>query len=220
MILTQPKLWNHGVSALLHLMGAVMSVLATLLLIHTALQHGTVWHLVSFAIFGVSLFCLYTSSTLYHAANFNNRTAALLRRIDHIMIFVLIAGTYTPFCVVPLRGPWGYGLLTVIWGLALTGLILKVFWFEVPRWLSTGIYLLMGWMALVAVYPMIKTIPVGGLLWLLAGGLAYSLGAVIYGIKKPDPFPDHFGFHEIWHLFVLGGSFCHFWAVYAYVAYL
>jgi hemolysin III len=136
------------------------------------------------------------------------------------MIFVLIAGTYTPICLVPLRGAWGWSLFGIVWGMALVGLVLKLFWIQAPRWLSTSIYLLMGWICVIAIYPIVQTVPTGGVIWLAMGGLFYSIGAIIYGIKWPDPFPRVFGFHAIWHLFVLGGSFCHFWMIYSYVTYI
>jgi hemolysin III len=133
------------------------------------------------------------------------------------MIYLLIAGTYTPLCLVPLRGPWGFSLLGGIWGLALAGMIAKVFWLQAPRWLSTGIYLLMGWLVVAAISPLWAGLPRGGLLWLGLGGLFYSGGAVVYALKRPDPWPGRFGFHEIWHLMVLAASFCHFWTMLAYV---
>jgi len=129
---------------------------------------------------------------------------------------MLIAGTYTPFCLVPLRGPWGWSLLIIAWSIALAGVFLKLFCFNVPRWISTGIYLIMGWIFVAAVYPLVMALNLPSLIWLGLGGLFYSGGAVIYGLKRPDPWPDTFGFHGIWHLFVLSGSFCHFWAVFCF----
>ena len=133
------------------------------------------------------------------------------------MIFFYIAATYTPICLISLRGPWGWSLFGVAWGLALSGIIMKVFWMNAPRWLSTGIYLAMGWLVMIGIYPLYLALPGAALFWLVAGGLAYSAGAVIYALKWPDPFPKRLGFHEIFHLFVIGGSACHFVVMYCYV---
>ena len=143
-----------------------------------------------------------------------------MRRIDHIMIFIVIAGTYTPLCLVPLRGAWGWTIFGIVWAMAVIGMILKIFSMNIPRWISTGIYLVMGWMCIVAVYPLVMTLNMTCLMWLALGGLFYTAGAVIYAVKKPDPWPKVFGFHEIWHLFVLAGSFCHFWVVFRFLMYI
>jgi hemolysin III len=136
------------------------------------------------------------------------------------MIYVLIAGTYTPICLIPLRGGWGYSILITIWGIAITGIIMKILWFDAPRWLYTMFYLVMGWLVVIALWPIIKTTPIGGVLWLIAGGLLYTIGAVIYGTKWPPLKSKIFGFHEIFHLFVLYGSFCHFWLMFRYLLYI
>jgi hemolysin III len=133
-------------------------------------------------------------------------------------IFVLIAGTYTPFCLLALEGVWGGGLLGLIWGLALCGIVLKIFWMDAPRWLTVALYLGMGWVALVAAPALFRAVPGGGMAWVLGGALAYSAGALIYGLKRPNPIPGVFGFHELWHLLVMAGSACHFWAVLRYIA--
>jgi hemolysin III len=133
------------------------------------------------------------------------------------MIFFYIAATYTPICLIPLRGPWGWSLFGVVWGIALGGIVMKIFWLSAPRWLSTSIYLAMGWLVLVGIYPLAKAMSPASLAWLVAGGLVYSLGAVIYAVKWPDPLPRRFGFHEIFHLFVIGGSACHYVLMYWYV---
>ena len=133
-------------------------------------------------------------------------------------IFVLIAGTYTPICVLALEGGWSTGLLTLVWTLALCGVVLKLVWMGAPRWLSVGLYLAMGWIAVFAASAILKAVPPGGIAWILGGGLVYSAGALIYGLKWPNIKPGVFGFHELWHLFVLGGSACHFWAMLRYVS--
>ncbi len=211
---------REPVSGLTHLAGAILSILALILLVYYAVVHATVWHIVAFSIFGASMFLLYTASTLYHLLNISEKGIKILRKIDHMMIYVLIAGTYTPICLVVLRGVWGWSLLTSVWAIALSGIIMKAVWMGAPRWLSTAIYTLMGWIVVIAFIPLVRAIPVGGIIWLVTGGLLYSMGAVIYGTKWPKINSKHFGFHEIFHLFVLGGSFCHFWLMYRYVLYL
>ncbi|MFH1059357.1 MAG: hemolysin III family protein [Pseudomonadota bacterium] len=204
-------------SAISHLTGALLSVAALALLVTLAALYASAWHVVGFSIYGTAMVLLYTSSGLYHALNLGERGTRALRRLDHTMIFVLIAGTYTPLCLVPLRGAWGWWLIAAVWGAAAAGVVLTLAWLEAPRWISTLIYLVMGWAALAAVAPLLEAMPAGALIWLGLGGLFYSAGAVIYALKRPDPWPGRFGFHEIWHLFVMAGSFCHFWMMLAYV---
>ncbi len=200
-------------SALTHLVGALLSVAGLAVLLYKAITQGTTWHLVSFAIFGVSLILLYSASTVYHSLRVSPQATLRLRKLDHMMIFMLIAGTYTPFCLVPLRGPWGWSLLGAIWGCATVGMGVKLFWMGAPRWLSTAFYVLMGWAVVVAAYPLAKSLGQGSLAWLVAGGLAYTVGAVFYALKWPNPWPGKFGFHETWHLLVMAGSAAHFAAV-------
>ena len=205
-------------SGVSHLIGAVLSLAALVALVTVAAHYGSVWHVVSFAIFGASLIMLYTASTLYHLIPAGPKWITILRKLDHSMIFVLIAGSYTPYCLVALRGPWGYGLLAAVWGIAALGIVLKIFWLGAPRWLYTGFYLFMGWLVVVAIVPLVQNVPRQALLWLAVGGMLYTVGAVFYGTKWPKLRPGVFGFHEIWHLFVIGGSFAHFWSVFRYVS--
>jgi len=208
------------VSALTHLAGAMLSIAGLVVLVCYAALYATAWHIVTFSIFGASLILLYTASTVYHMLPVPQKISDILRKVDHMMIYVLIAGTYTPVCLVPLRGAWGWSLFGAIWGMAVAGIILKAFWLDAPRWLSTLFYVLMGWTVVVAFYPLIQTVPVGGIGWLVGGGLLYTAGGIIYGTKwSPIPWKN-FGFHEVFHLFVLGGSFCHFWFMLQYVLYL
>lgn len=211
---------KEPMNSLTHLIGVILSIIGTSVLIVLAVQDATVWHVVCFAIFGASMILLYTASTLYHALPLSERGIQVLHRIDHMMIFVLIAGTYTPICLVPLRGGWGWTIFGIIWGLAIVGILLKVFWFDAPRWLSTSFYVAMGWVAIIAFIPIIKTIPLAGVAWLVAGGVFYTIGAVIYGLKKPDIFKKYLGFHEIFHIFVLFGTLCHFVLMIQYILYL
>jgi len=208
------------VSGFSHLLGAVLSAVGLAFLVHYAVTDGTVWHIVAFSIFGASLILLYTASSLYHLLVVSEKSSLILRKIDHMMIYVLIAGTYTPVCLIPLRGGWGWSILISIWGIAMAGIILKLLWFNAPRWLYTLFYLIMGWLIVIAFVPLLRTMPPAAILWLVAGGLLYTVGAIIYGTKWPRLKSKVFGFHEVFHMFVLYGSFCHFWMMYKYVLYL
>lgn len=205
------------VSGLTHLIGAILAVFATVLLIMRSVDPNLPWHIVTFSIFGGGMILLYTASTLYHWLPVSEKWIRFLRRVDHSMIFFYIAATYTPICLIPLRGPWGWSIFGVIWGLALAGIAMKIFWLHAPRWLSTGIYLAMGWLVLVGAYPLVQNMSVPALAWLAGGGVVYSLGAIVYALKWPNPIPKYFGFHEIFHLFVIGGSACHFVVMYWYI---
>ena len=194
-------------NAITHGLGLVASLIAVPMLLTTTRSHADAWMTLGVAVFGVTLVLMYLSSTLYHAVP-HPRAKRLLRTIDHSAIYLLIAGTYTPFLLGPLRGAWGWSLLAVIWALAALGVIAKwTFGFRFPR-LSTGVYLGMGWLIVVATVPLVREVSPAGLLWLLAGGLCYTGGVVFHAT-------DHrlrFG-HAVWHLFVTGGSLCHFLAV-------
>jgi hemolysin III len=193
-----------------HGVGALLSLFAIPFLIVVAATGGDAWQVAGAAIFGATLFMLYACSTLYHAVP-TARWKALLRRCDHAAIYLLIAGTYTPFLVGPLRGAWGWSLLIVIWLLAAAGVLFKtVYGVRMPH-LSTALYLAMGWLIVVAAAPLAHSVPAAGIAWLLAGGLCYTGGVVFYVLDSRVRFA-----HAVWHLFVLAGSIVHFWAVYAY----
>jgi hemolysin III len=193
-----------------HGIGIILSVVGLVVLVVMASLHGTVWHIVSFSIYGTSLILLYTASTLYHSLR-SPRLKSLFHIIDHSSIYILIAGSYTPFVLVNLRGGWGWSLFGVIWALSFIGIVLKAFFTGRFKAVSTGIYLLMGWLVVIAIKPLMHSMAAGGIAWLLAGGLAYTVGAVIYLWKT---IPYH---HAIWHLFVLAGSICQYFAVLFYV---
>lgn len=194
---------THGVGVLLGVAGLVLMVVASA-------RHVDVWHVVSTAIFGATLVLLYAASTAYHSVA-GEKIRRLMRKVDHAAIFLLIAGTYTPFVLVTLRGPWGWSLFGVIWGLAVVGVTMK-FWFAGRfKLVSTLIYLAMGWLVLIAIKPLMAALPAGGMKFLVAGGLCYTGGAAFYLWKR---LPYH---HAIWHLFVLAGSICHWAAVYFHV---
>jgi len=193
-------------NSLTHGVGLVLSVAGFIVLVVLAAMRGSAWRIVSCAVYGSTLICLYTASTLYHGIR-SRRLKRVLKICDHSAIYLLIAGTYTPFLLVNLRGSWGWSLFAVIWGLAMAGILLKVWFVEHFSILSTAVYVVMGWLALLAVKPMLLRIPHSGILWLLAGGVLYTVGVVFYAWKKV-PYN-----HAIWHGFVLAGSTCHYFAV-------
>lgn len=205
-------------SGLTHCLGALLAVVGLALLLAESISPVKPWHIVTFSVFGVSMIGLYVASTCYHWIPYNEKRTQRLRKWDHIMIFFMIAGTYTPICLIPMRGVWGWSLFGVVWGVAIIGLVLKLFWMNAPRWLSTGTYILMGWLVLVGVYPLVQSLSPGALFWLTLGGVFYTIGGVIYALKRPNPWPNLFGFHEVFHIFVMLGSFAHFWVMYVYVA--
>lgn len=209
-------LLRDPLNGLTHCIGAVLALVGLIVLLVRACTTPEPWHIASLSIYGVGMILLYTASTLYHWLPLSERGIRLWRRIDHSMIFVYIAASYTPICLVPLRGSWGFSLVSVIWAVAAAGLCMKIFWLEAPRWLSTGLYIGMGWAALVAFYPLSQTLPFAALAWLVSGGIFYTVGAIIYARKRPNW--GIFGFHELFHLFVMAGSACHFWMMYAYIA--
>lgn len=211
------KKMKDPVSALSHLIGAILSVAGLIVLVYRAVLKANPWHITAFAIYGASLVLLYTASTVYHAIPASERWTRILRKIDHSMIYVLIAGTYTPFCLIALRGVWGWSLLSSIWVLTVAGIILTIVWLDAPRWFSTSVYALLGWIAVIAVVPLIRSISAAGMAWVAAGGLLYTVGAIIYGTKWPKINSRIFGFHEIFHLFVIGGSLAHYWVMARFV---
>lgn len=198
-------------NAVSHLFGAVLALIGLVFLLVVASRQGDAWKIVSFAVYGATLFLVYLCSTLYHSLR--GRAKDVLRRLDHSTIYLLIAGSYTPFALVTLGGAWGWSLFGVVWGLALLGIAQELAWGGGRRIVSLVIYLLMGWLALIALAPLARALDAGGLSWLLAGGLFYTVGVVFYALS------DRWGpAHGIWHVFVLGGSGAHFAAVLGYVA--
>lgn len=212
--------FREPVSGLTHLFGVLASIVGLIVLIVYSVIQGDPWHIVTFSIFGASLILLYAASSIYHLAWVSEKAIRVLRRIDHSMIYVLIAGSYTPICLNALRGVWGWSIFGTIWGLAITGILVKNFWFNAPRWLSTTFYILMGWLVIIAIYPLGKVFTGGAMAWLFAGGIAYTIGGLIYATKWPNITTKNFGFHEIFHLFVLAGSFCHYWLMLRYILYI
>jgi len=174
---------------------------------------GTPAKVVSLVIYGASLIFLFSASATYHMVRVKDRALEIFRKVDHAAIYLLVAGTYTPFCVNAFEGFWKWGMLGVIWSLAVIGIIVKVFYIRAPRWLNAGIYLVMGWLCIAAIGQMLAVLPVWVISWLIAGGVIYSLGAVVYITKIFNFKPGVFGFHEMWHIFVMLAAAAHFVAV-------
>jgi hemolysin III len=202
--------YGEKFNAITHLFGAVLAIIGTFALILLASQQGDPWKIVSVSIYGASLVLLYGFSTLYHSLR--GRAKDILRELDHDSIYLLIAGSYTPFCLVTLRGPWGWSLFGVVWGLAVLGILQELWLKNSARVLSIVIYVVMGWVALVALVELVHALGPAGFAWLLAGGLFYTIGIVFYVIDKRLTHA-----HGIWHLFVLAGSAAHYIAILLYV---
>jgi hemolysin III len=203
--------YGERFNSITHTVGAALAAGGGALLIVMAARSGDAWKVTSFSIYAVTLFTLYMTSVLYHSTR--GRAKDVLRRLDYCAIYLLIAGSYTPFTLVSLRGPWGWSLFGVVWGLALVGILQELWYAKGARVLSLVIYVLMGWVCVIGIKPLIDALTMGGFLWLAAGGLLYTGGIAFY-------VTDHkwrHG-HGVWHLFVLGGSICHFGAVLLYVA--
>ena len=213
------KLKDPG-SAITHFIGMMMAVLAAAPLIIRALREPDAIHVVSLSVFIASMILLYAASTAYHSFNLSEKTNLILKKLDHMMIFVLIAGSYTPICLVVLHGRTGYIMLGIIWGIALLGIGLKALWVTCPKWVSSVLYIMMGWTCVLAFTQILNSLPPAAFGWLLAGGIIYTIGGVIYALKLPifNARHKYFGSHEIFHLFVLGGSICHFILMFGYIA--
>ena len=206
-------------SAITHFIGMLMAIFAAIpLLIKAAHEPGRIY-LVSIAVYVASLILLYAASTTYHTFNISKKVNTILKKIDHMMISVLIAGSYTPICLLVLGGRMGWILLAIVWGFAIAGILIKAFWVLCPKWVSSVLYIGMGWTCVLAFTQLLNSLSPAGFRWLLAGGIIYTVGGVIYALKLPIFNSKHknFGSHEIFHLFVMGGSLCHFVVMYAFV---
>ncbi len=206
-------------SAFTHLAGVVLAAAAAVPMLVKAAMSGKSEEILAMAVFMGSMLMLYTASTVYHALTVRGEVLKIFRKLDHMMIFVLIAGSYTPVCMLSLEARQGRILLLVIWGLALTGMSLKAFWVTCPKWFSSVIYIGMGWTCVFVFKDLLRVLSPGAFGWLLAGGIVYTAGGVVYALKLPlFPQKKYFGNHELFHLFVLGGSICHFICMFCYLA--
>jgi hemolysin III len=204
-----PTLGEEIANSITHGIGAALSIAGLVAIVAVAVLDRSAWRIVACAIYGTSLVLLYTSSTLYHALA-NNRAKRVFKILDHSSIYLLIAGTYTPVTLITLRGPWGWTLFGVVWGLCVCGVVFKSLWIGRLKVASTVVYVLMGWCAVLAIRPLLAALPWAGFMWLLAGGLCYTAGVAFYVSSRRFA-------HFIWHLFVLAGSVCQYWAVFRYV---
>ncbi|MBU2576054.1 hemolysin III family protein [Patescibacteria group bacterium] len=211
---------NEPLSSLIHFIGFLFAVAGLSLLVMLAVLYGNAWHVTGFSIFGTSMVLLYLASTLYHWLPITHRAKQIMQKIDHAMIFILIAGTYTPITFMfPQRG-WGWGLFGVIWGLAVIGVIFKAGGFHMNKWFVSIPYIIMGWLIVIAFIPLTQFLPIAGIWWLIGGGIFYTIGTIFLGLDYILMRARWFGMHEIFHLFVLSGSFCHFWLMIKYILYV
>jgi len=202
---------REPVNGLTHLGGAIAALIGLIILL--AVAWGGELKVVSVLIYGVSLIFLFSASATYHMVNAGPKIIKILRKFDHSAIYLLIAGTYTPICMNAFTGFFRWGLLAIVWSIALVGILVKLFYIDAPRWFSAGVYVIMGWLCIAAAGQMITTLAPLTLVWLLAGGIAYTFGAVVYATKLFNFVPGKFGFHEVWHIFVLVGALAHFMAI-------
>ena len=213
------KLKDPG-SAITHFIGMMMALLATIPLLVKAAREPDWLHLIALSVFALSMFLLYTASTTYHSLDINAKVNRRLQKVDHMMIFVMIAGSYTPICLIALHNRIGYILCGLVWGVAILGILLKGLWITCPKWLSSVLYIGMGWLCVLAFVPIFHSLPRAGFGWLLAGGIIYTAGGIIYGLKLPLFNARHkdFGSHEIFHVFIMLGSACHFILMYCFIS--
>ncbi|MCI8372660.1 MAG: hemolysin III family protein [Lachnospiraceae bacterium] len=213
---TLTKIFKDPGSAITHFLGMAFALIIAVPLLSKATDNV---HMVSMAIFVVSMFLLYSASTTYHTFDISESVNTILKKIDHMMIFVLIAGSYTPVCLIVLHGRTGYILLSIVWGIALIGIIIKSVWVFCPKWFSSILYIAMGWTCVFAFSPMLDVLSKEAFGWLLAGGILYTIGGVIYALKLPIFNENHkfINSHVVFHIFVLAGSACHFMFMYRYV---
>lgn len=212
------KYIREPVNSLTHFFGAVASFVGLVFMILKAIDvnDSLPSRLTGAIIFGISLIFLYSASSIYHWSKSSANRLLMLRKLDHAMIFVLIAGTYTPICLGVLHGFLKVFVLSTVWTLAIAGIFLKIFWFDCPRWLYTAFYIIMGWLALTFSAPLYRTLLMPGFIWLIIGGVLYTIGGVIYALKSPN-ISSKFGFHELFHIFVLLGSLSHFYLIYTFI---
>lgn len=205
------KKLREPVNSLTHWAGAVLALVGLVALL--IVGWSTPAKVISLAVYGVSLIFLFSASATYHMVRVKDKALEIFRKIDHSAIFVLIAGTYTPFCVNAFEGFWKWGMLSIIWSLALIGILVKIFYIGAPRWLNATIYVIMGWFSVIAAGQMLASLPVWVFTWLIIGGVVYTLGAIVYATKIFNFKPGVFGFHEVWHIFVLLAAAAHYVAV-------
>lgn len=207
-------------SAITHFIAMLLAICATTPLLLKAAREPGQTHFLSLMVFILSMIGLYAASTIYHTLDISPKINGMLRKLDHMMIFILIAGTYTPVCMIVLGDQTGWIMMGLVWGIAIIGIIINACWINCPKWFSSLIYIAMGWVCVLAITKILSSLPRAGFGWLLAGGIIYTVGGVIYALKLPifNSRHKYFGSHEIFHLFVMGGSICHYVMMYRFVA--
>lgn len=210
------KRFRDPVSGFTHLGAAIAAFLGLGILLIIAREN--LWKQFSLMVYGFSLTLMFSASAAYHLPKARPQVILWLRKLDHAAIYLLIAGTYTPICLNLFTGFWRWGMLAIVWSFALIGILIKMFFINSPRWASAAVYMIMGWLAVIAMGEIVTTMPAGAIFWLVAGGLVFSLGAVVYATKIMNFKPGVFGFHESWHIFVILGCLCHFILIALYVA--
>jgi hemolysin III len=211
---------NEPTSAITHLIGACLAITALVLMVVFASLKASVWHIVSFSIFGTTMILLYLASTIYHFIPISSVRKKLFQKLDHSMIYLLIAGTYTPVCLTVIRGGWGWSLFGIIWAMAIFGILMRLIPLRVGDVFATIYYGVMGWLIVIAIKPLAVILPMAGLFWLGFGGVMYTIGIIFFALDQKVKRSRWFGMHEIFHLFVIAGSFSHFWLMIRYVLYL
>jgi hemolysin III len=209
--------FREPISGLTHCLGALLALYGLFLLISETTHPVRPWHLATFSVFGISMILLFTASTLFHWLPVSEKRVVQLRKLDHIMIFIYIAATYTPFCLIPFRGAFGWSVFLCIWIIAALGTVFKLYWINVPKSLCLSIYLFAGFFSIVGTGHILRILQPWAIFWLAAGGLSYTIGAVFYALDKTGEKPPLFGYHEIFHLFVMLGSTAHFWVIFRYI---
>ena len=207
-------------SAITHFIAMIFALLAATPLLVKAAQTPDLAHVLALSVFIVSMILLYAASTIYHTLDISPKVNQILRKVDHMMIFILIAGTYTPVCMLVLGDRTGWSLLGLVWGIAIIGITINALWITCPKWFSSIVYIAMGWVCVLAFGRIVDALPASAFGWLLAGGIIYTVGGIIYALKLPlfNAKFKYFGSHEVFHLFVMGGSFCHYIMMYSFVA--
>ena len=205
--------FREPVNGLTHLSAAVMAAAGSIVLLLLGGQDPA--RELALGAYGASLILMFSTSAAYHLVRTGPRATRILRQLDHSAIYLLIAGTYTPFCILAFSGFWKWGLFSLVWSLAVIGIIVKIFYMKAPRWLTAGVYVIMGWLCIGAIGQMITVLPGWALAWLIIGGITYTAGAVVYSTRILDFRPGQFGFHEVWHIFVILGAAAHFCAIFA-----
>lgn len=204
------------ISGISHLLGALLSIVAIPFMMLNLPDDKFALYLAGYLVFGISMVIMFSSSAVYHLMEVSEAGIRALKRVDHMAIYIMIAGSYTPFCLVALEGNTAWWMFGIVWTIAAIGIFKKIFWLHAPRWFSTLLYVAMGWMCIFVIEPLSNAISDQAMLWLVLGGINYSVGAVVYATKWPN-FNKHFGFHELWHIFVLAGAGCHFVSVAVYL---